>query len=141
MTAPHPRPSLSVVDLNDPAQYDPHAYGSSVASTLSAHTWRWRDEYELQDLVADQLTAAGFEVQREVRLSARDRIDVLVDGDVGVEVKVAGSIAAVHRQLLRYAEHETIRSLVLFTTKALHRRLHLMPVGDVLVEVVQPRWV
>ena len=40
--------------------------------------------------LAAALVAAGLTVQREVKLNARDRIDVLVEG-VGVEVKVQGS--------------------------------------------------
>ena len=59
------------------------------------------------------LRDAGFAVERERVLSSRDRIDFVVEGCVGVEVKVKDSRARVIRQLGRYAEHPALGALVL----------------------------
>jgi hypothetical protein len=79
-------------------------------------------ELDLQEGIAGALTAGGLGVRREVPLSARDRIDLLVDR-VGIEVKIAGSWRDVQRQLERYAESDQIDELVLVTTKPLHNRV------------------
>jgi hypothetical protein len=91
---------------------------SEVASSIRSFNFRYGDEDQLQEGLAEALTTAGFEVRREVRLSAGDRIDLLV-GRVGVEVKVAGSAARVARQIARYAKHD-LAGLVLVTNKLRH---------------------
>ena len=53
--------------------------------------------------------------------TARGRIDFLTDNGAGIEVKVAGSLAAATRQLLRYAHSPDVRALLLVTTVAAHR--------------------
>ena len=66
---------------------------------------------------------------REVRLSASDRIDALVGPQgVGVEFKVDGARSAVIRQLGRYAKSERVAALLLVTT----RTKHLIEAPDVL---------
>lgn len=77
------------------------------------------DELALQDEIARVLGAGGFAFEREVRLSDADRIDFLV-GDIGLEVKTAGTRTQVIRQLHRYAQHERIGELVLATTRWSH---------------------
>lgn len=74
------------------------------------------DELRLQEEIAAVFAAAGVAFEREVMLTPKDRIDFLV-GAVGIEIKVKGAAHAVARQLLRYAEHERIGELVLFTTR------------------------
>lgn len=110
-----------------------------VVEVLSAYRFRWTSEDDLQAGVHGALSAAGLDPVREVRLSARDRIDVLV-GTVGVEVKVArpGSTASAEQvtaQLQRYAAHEQITELVLVTTTVRHKRVPA-EVGGVPVRVV-----
>lgn len=92
-------------------------------------------EAELQEALAARLwdealigrPITGY--SREVRLDERNRIDFLVELDeaitVGVEVKIAGSLAAVRRQLERYAADDRIHQLLLITTKAQHH--HISP--------------
>jgi hypothetical protein len=54
----------------------------------------------------------GHLVDREVSLSPRERIDIMV-GPVGVEVKRAtAQRRAVLRQLERYAAHDSVKALV-----------------------------
>ena len=62
----------------------------------------------------------GVTVEREARLSDKDVVDVLVGGEVAVEVKLRehGKMA-VFRQLRRYARHERVRALVLVTNQAM----------------------
>ena len=64
--------------------------------------------------IADVLKADGLDAETEVRLSSKDRIDVLA-GTVGIEVKVQGRRREIAKQLQRYAEHDQIEALVLAT--------------------------
>ena len=63
------------------------------------------------------LSSAAIEFRSEVKLSAADRIDVLVGG-VGIEIKVGHSRREIWKQLKRYAAHDSIGALVLATGKA-----------------------
>ncbi len=81
---------------------------------------RYFNEDQLQEAAARVITEAGFDVQREVRLSPRDRIDLLA-GRVGIEVKVDGGTAAVLRQLTRYAQSGQVDELILLTSRARHQ--------------------
>ena len=87
-----------------------------VISTIQSHRFRYSEEEDLQEGIAAVLTAAGLDVQREVHLDERDRIDLLV-GSIGIEVKVAGSAEDAFRQLARYARHPEIEHLVLVTSQ------------------------
>lgn len=55
--------------------------------------------------------------EREVILSPKDRIDFLVNGNIGIELKIKGAVSALTEQLERYATHDKIEVLVLVTTK------------------------
>ncbi len=90
--------------------------GAAIADLLRARTYRFVDEDALQHLVDVVLRSAGVLVRREVRLTARDRID-LVAGEVGIEVKVAGSPDRVWSQLRRYAASPLVAELVLVTAR------------------------
>lgn len=58
-------------------------------------------------------------VEREVRLSPGDRIDFLIDGRIGIEVKLnAQRPNDVIAQLGRYARHERIEALILLSNRA-----------------------
>lgn len=107
---------------------------AEVALLLQPHRYSYATEADLHDIVENVLISAyGFAVKREVRLSPTSRIDLLVER-VGVEVKVAGSAGGVLRQLMRYAADPMIDELVLVTT----RRAHIAPadIGGVPVRVV-----
>jgi len=93
-----------------------------VAALLSTHQFAHSDEDELQCAIGEVLVSAGVEFERESRIGARERIDFLAS-DVGIEVKIKGSRAAVARQLYGYARSPRIGSLVLATTRAQHRSL------------------
>ena len=88
---------------------------------MHATRFRYVDERELQDQIEnDVLRPHGIAYAREVILSPKDRIDFLC-GSVGIEVKIAGSIQAVQRQLWRYAAQDRITNLILVTTRAKHK--------------------
>lgn len=82
----------------------------------------WATELDLQRGLEQTLTAAGYEVESEVRLNPRDRIDLLVDR-IGIEVKVDGPWRTVERQLRRYLESDQLDALVLVTAKGTHRQI------------------
>jgi hypothetical protein len=88
------------------------------------------EEARVQAAIEALLLREGIEHRRELTLSPKDRIDFLVGG-IGLEVKVAGSVGAVVRQLERYAKHDRIKSLVLVTTKSTLARVPLEMNGKV----------
>lgn len=91
-----------------------------VVLAVTGARFRFASEEELQRGIAAALADAGVGAEREVRLTPRDRIDLLA-GRVGVEVKVAGLARDVERQLARYAASDRVDALVLVTTRAGHR--------------------
>jgi hypothetical protein len=91
-----------------------------LAGGLRTFTFRYANEIELQDSIETALLKLGYAPEREVRLSARDRIDFMIEG-VGLEVKVGSCPANVWRQLERYAEDPRIDALLLATTIARHQ--------------------
>lgn len=99
---------------------DVYEAASDIVAVIHRAQLRYATEAELQEGVAFALTAAGFVVRREVPLTARDRIDLLV-GRIGVEVKIAGMPRNVDRQLLRYAQSDLVDALLLVTNRARHR--------------------
>lgn len=86
----------------------------TIIRLLSSVRLQLRRESALQQQIESVFIGAGLPFEREVRLSASDRIDFMV-GDVGVEVKVGGSRRAIYEQLVRYAKHESIQALILAT--------------------------
>jgi hypothetical protein len=87
-----------------------------VAKVIRGHRYRYTSEDELQEGITAALEHADLSPIREVILSPRDRIDILVD-QVGIEIKVAGSQAHPWNQLKRYAEHDAIGGLILVTNR------------------------
>lgn len=73
------------------------------------------DEKRLQAEIEDAFTAAGLGFQREVRLSAGDVIDFLVEGGIGAEVKIKGGKRDIYHQMQRYSYHDRITSLILIS--------------------------
>ncbi|WP_449408028.1 hypothetical protein [Microbacterium maritypicum] len=90
-------------------------------------------ESELQEVLAHRLYAEALlgspvtGYSREHRLDEHNRIDFLVELNeslnVGIEVKIGGSVADVVRQLTRYAAVDEIHQLLLVTTKAQHHHI------------------
>jgi hypothetical protein len=89
---------------------------AALLSVLRSHRFNEATEALLQAGIADALSSCGVPFEREVRLSAADRIDFMV-GSIGLECKIDGSLPAVIRQLHRYAQFERVTELVLLTTR------------------------
>jgi len=80
-------------------------------------------ESRLQDAIARLFTDHDLTFAREVRLTPEDIIDFVVDGSLGLEVKVDGSLSDVTRQLHRYAHTGRLEQLLLVTTRSRHRAM------------------
>ncbi len=93
-----------------------------IASFLAAHRFRYRNEGQLHDAIAGALEAGAISAEPEVQLTPHERIDFMA-GRIGIEVKVAGTPAAVTRQLRRYADSPDVDALVLVTNRARHLRV------------------
>lgn len=109
---------LTCVDFDRAA-----AAAERIVETVTARRYSVTDEAELQAEIVEVLQelATGMPLfVREAWLSPRDRADFLL-GAIAVEVKVAGGLAPVTRQLHRYAAHPFVDALVLVTTRAAHR--------------------
>lgn len=99
---------------------------------LSAHTFRFTCERELQDGIATVLDDNDIMYHREYAFDKSSRIDFLVPSfdvllgtqSIGIEVKVDGARFEVVRQLSRYADQPGVQSLILVTSR---RRLGDMP--------------
>lgn len=99
----------------------------SVVGILDTTRFVWTTERELQDGIALALEAEGLDVETEVRVDARNRLDLKVGG-VGIEVKIGGTWRTVRRQLERYAALESLDALVLVTSRPSHRQI-VSPLG------------
>jgi hypothetical protein len=96
-----------------------------VDRALRTHRFRFGNERELQAGIERVLRDDGLTVTREARIEA-GTIDFVVTSNgaaLGIEVKVAGSRAAVTRQLHRYLQSDRIGALLLVTTRASLRNL------------------
>ncbi len=99
----------------------------TLCRALYSAKYHHHNEKGLQHGVGIVLAGRGLEFTPEVPLSPRDRIDFLV-GDVGIECKSndsngGTSLAAVTRQLMRYAYSDRVKELILMTTMSKHRNL------------------
>ena len=71
------------------------------------------NEKQSQADLESLLIAAGIPYEREVRLSATDIVDFLIDG-IALELKLHGAVKkSVYRQLVRYAKHDRVKVILL----------------------------
>lgn len=90
---------------------------------LSRQRLKTSDEKSAQADLADLLEDAGYEFEREKRLSDKDIPDFVVKlgvKQVVVELKIKAQRKSIYRQLERYAQHSTIDALILYTATAMH---------------------
>ncbi len=72
------------------------------------------DEYKIQKMIETLLMDRGISFQKEYKLASRNRIDFLLEGGVGVEVKRGKpNRNSVLKQLTRYASFESISAIIL----------------------------
>ena len=55
-------------------------------------------------------------IEREFHLDKDNIIDFVIDGHLGIEVKIKGSKRALYSQCVRYCDFDQIKSLLLITT-------------------------
>jgi hypothetical protein len=96
---------------------------AEVAALVGGSRFHHANERELQDGIAEVLAGARVEFKREVWLGAGAVIDFLLPGGIGLEVKVAGTLAAVTRQLHRYAGNPKVSELLLVTSRPQHDQM------------------
>lgn len=108
----------------------PNVSLAAVAAAVRGYRFVYATEEQLHDGIASVLERAGYEVEREVRLSSRNRIDLLV-GRIGVEIKIAESAAEVARQIDRYLTSPMLDGVVLVTSRARHEVLEAHPCIEV----------
>lgn len=86
---------------------------------LRTQRYRVGQELWLQDDIERSLHFLQIAFEREARLAPAERIDFLVTGGIGIEAKTRCPPRQIFRQLERYAERDTITSLILITGTAL----------------------
>ncbi|AHD09521.1 hypothetical protein VWZ88_01790 [Phaeobacter sp. JH20_36] len=93
--------------------------GSKIVRIIESTRISVTCEEVAQDSIHVALRDAVPGVQREVRLSDRDRVDLMA-GPVAIEVKVKKrqSRAQILKQLERYAEHDEVKAVILATADA-----------------------
>lgn len=89
-----------------------------IVEILSKYRFNFGNEMELQDGIALALAGAGVSFVREVQIG-NGRIDFMV-GDVGIEVKVGGSLSALTRQAHRYLQSDKLSGLVVVSSRTFH---------------------
>ena len=76
------------------------------------------DEKQAQSELEKQLKNFGAEFTREHRLSQTDIVDfafAMDDGILALELKLKAPKRAIYRQLCRYAEHKSVKAVVLMS--------------------------
>ncbi len=95
-----------------------------LVAALRKHRFNYSNEKDLQEGIEAALMQAAIPFEREKILgSGHGTIDFLVDGRIGVEIKIKGSPSGVARQLVRYVECDAVTELVLITGRMLLGRL------------------
>lgn len=72
-------------------------------------------EAAMQEAVEQRLKDFLMPFEREVRMGPNNRIDFMVEGGIGIEVKTRCPRRQIHRQLARYADHPDVTALILVT--------------------------
>jgi hypothetical protein len=91
---------------------------SELVRYLRRFRMRVSSEAALQMSIEEALVGGGIPFEREVRLSAADRIDFMV-GSIGIEAKCRYPKRSIFRQLERYAARAEITALILITGTAM----------------------
>lgn len=94
-----------------------------LLAAIRGTRFRYVNEDDLQRGLAMVFQTAGIKHEREVILSPQCRIDFMVDGELGIEVKIDGSVSDLGYQVLRYLQHDSVKGVVVVTTRSGHRDL------------------
>ena len=98
-----------------------NVFAAATVTFLEQFRFSFCTEEELQDGIWKAIQTAWpdpTEWTREHRLSAKDRIDFYNEATgIGVEAKISHPLGSLTRQLHRYAQHDSIKGLVLITSQ------------------------
>lgn len=89
----------------------------ALSRLIKSYRYRHSNERDLQDGLVQVFEHGQLNYARECNLGEGDVIDFLIEGGIGVEVKVGGGLSEVTRQLHRYAGHDLVKSLILVTSR------------------------
>lgn len=112
----------------------------AIKQILTTHRIAFSTEDIMQQQIY-QLLLPTVDCRREVRLSGRDRIDLLTACGIGVECKIKGSPSSIVAQLLRYAESDEVKSLILVTSKRTHLTSELFRENECLGKPLHGIWI
>lgn len=88
-----------------------------VTALLRGFRFRGRSETDYQETIESIFKDREVAFEREVWLTPKDRIDFVLEGGLGIEVKVDDTRARIIRQLGRYAQSEKVSSLLLVSSR------------------------
>lgn len=91
---------------------------SELAGIVRSNRYRFADEYDLQDGIAEALELAEVPFEREVRVQG-GRVDFLIEG-LAVEVKITCPAAQVERQARRYLEGGDVEGVLVVAMTPKH---------------------
>lgn len=72
-----------------------------------------------QAAIEKLLTERGITFAREHKFGPAERVDFFCCGSIALEIKIQGSAKAIYRQLVRYAQHDACKAVVLATARAM----------------------
>lgn len=96
--------------------------GEKIVSLIESARIPLSTERHAQDGLEALFLKEGLQFDREVSLSGEDRIDFLVCGKIGIEVKIGHPKRQILRQLERYACSDKVETLILVSSAAFPRR-------------------
>lgn len=88
-----------------------------ICNILSQAQYHLQDEAGLQLQISEVLKKEGIKHTREVELSPKNRIDFLLENNVGIEVKINRAGTALLYQISRYTQEEKIKELLVITIR------------------------
>lgn len=89
----------------------------AIHALLKGKRFNLQNEKETQKQIGEILSPI-LHIAPEYRLDANNIIDFMV-GQVGVEVKIKGNKMAIYKQCERYCKFESVKALILVTSKAM----------------------
>lgn len=88
-----------------------------LTELLPRYAYRYGNEIELHQGIAEVLTHAQISFEREYVAGPDDRFDFLVEPGIVIEAKVKGSLSKALPQIRRYAARGEVAAVVLVTTR------------------------
>lgn len=87
----------------------------SIFDCLSRLRLPLNDEKRTQVEIATAFDECGIPYKREFRLSPKDVVDFFVNDSIAAEVKIRGGKRSIYDQVCCYAEHDSVKELILIT--------------------------